>query len=323
MTSVLILGGGPDAEREISIDSAAAIYQGCLDAGFDATLLIVDRPDLDEVESWDADVVFPALHGRFGEGGGLQVLLEEAGVAYIGCRAPAARLAMDKLGTKLIASRCSIATPAACVFDPADCDCPTQAICPFDLPVVIKPVADGSSVGLHMCHTLADWHEAVARVGDDLGINPHRVYMVERLMDGREMTVSVVSSGPDEFRALPIIEISPAAGVYDFEAKYARNDTVYTPNPELADGLAGQIQGQALELCMALGVRHLARVDFMICEDTHCGVLEVNTMPGFTKSSLMPMAAAADGMSMGDLCGHLVRCAIEDHAQTKSEIPTV
>ena len=306
MTTVLILGGGPDAEREISIDSSTAIHQACLDAGFDAKLEIIDQPDLATVQSWNADVIFPALHGRFGEGGGLQVLLEQAGHAFIGSESKAARLAMDKMGTKLIASRCSIPTPAACIFDPRDIE---LGVCPFELPVVIKPVADGSSVGLHICNSQTEWHAATKAVGEDLSQNPSRVYMIERLVPGREVTVSVIADGKDMLRAFPLIEIAPAAGVYDFEAKYARTDTVYTPNPDIADEMVKEIQEQAIRLCMAIGVHHLARVDFMVSEDQHWSVLEVNTMPGFTGTSLMPMAAQADGMSIAQLCAHLVQQA--------------
>ncbi len=316
MTSVLILGGGPDAEREISIASAKAIHQACLDAGLDASLLIVDRPTLDEVQSWRADVVFPVLHGRFGEGGGLQALLEESNIAFVGCKAQASRVAMDKMGTKLIAARCGILTPAACIFDAQDIDVSGASICPLGLPVVIKPVADGSSVGLHICHDELQWKTAIKQVRTDFKAHQSRVYMVERLVEGREMTISVLADGCDHLRALPTIEIAPAQGVYDFQAKYERTDTVYTPNPDIADEARAGMADDALRLCKALGVRHLARVDFLLTDEAHWEFLEVNTMPGFTRSSLMPMAAAADSMEMPDLCAHLVRCALEDHAKT-------
>ncbi len=322
MTSVLILGGGPDAEREVSIASAKAIHQGCLDAGLDASLMIVDRPTLDQVQSWRADVVFPALHGRFGEGGGLQHLLEQCNIAFVGCKAQASRMAMDKMGTKLIAARCGILTPAACIFDAEDIDVSGASICPLGLPVVIKPVADGSSVGLHICHDEPEWNAAIEEVRADFKAHPHRVYMVERLVEGREMTVSVLGDGCDHLRTLPTIEIAPAQGVYDFQAKYERNDTVYTPDPELSDEARAGMADDALRICIALGVRHLARVDFLLTDDTHWGLLEVNTMPGFTSSSLMPMAAAADSMEMPDLCAHLVRCALEDHVKIHPGIQT-
>jgi len=312
MTRVLVLGGGPDAEREISIASATAVHQGCLDAGLDATLEIIDRPTLSKIKEWDTDVIFPALHGRFGEGGALQFLLEQSNHPFVGCKAQAARLAMDKMGTKLIASRFSIPTPAAVIFDPADTRYPNESFCPLELPVIIKPVADGSSVGLHLCNDEPQWHEAVAQIAKDLESNPNRVYMIERMVHGRELTVSMLASANGELETLPIIEISPAQGVYDFDAKYTRNDTRYTPNPDLPIHAIDGIRQHARLMSVALGVRHLARVDFLYSEDGHWALLEVNTMPGFTKSSLMPMAASANGMEMPELCAHLVECALQD-----------
>jgi len=310
MTTVLVLGGGPDAEREVSIVSAKAIHQGCLDAGLDAELLIIDQPNIDEVKSWKADVIFPALHGQFGEGGQLQALLEEAGHAFVGNRSRASRLAMDKMGTKLVALRCGLLTPAACVISDADLNDPAHAVCPFELPVVIKPIADGSSVGLSMCYTNEDWIAGLEQAKADIENHPGRVYMIERLIEAREFTVSVLEDDQGELKALPIVEIAPASGVYDFEAKYEKNDTVYTVEPELPDGMADQMAFEALRVCMALGIEHLGRVDFLGCPDGHTTMLEVNTMPGFTPTSLFPMAAKADGFLMASLCEHLVGCAV-------------
>ncbi len=310
MTTVLVLGGGPDAERDVSITSAKAIHQGCLDAGLDAELLIIDQPDIDEVKSWKGDVIFPALHGQFGEGGKLQAMLEEAGHVFVGNRSRSSRLAMDKIGTKLIASRCGILTPAACVLSDADLKDPVDAVCPFELPVVIKPIADGSSVGLSMCYSVEDWHAGLAQAKADIHEHPGRVYMIERLAQGREVTVSVIADDQGGLRALPIVEIAPANGVYDFEAKYARNDTVYTVNPELPGAMSEVLASEAIRVCIAMGIEHLGRVDFIGCPDGHTTMLEVNTMPGFTPTSLFPMAVEANGMSMAKLCGHLVGCAI-------------
>lgn len=316
MTRVLILGGGPDDERKVSIASATAVHQGCLDAGLEARLLIVDRPTLEEVRSWDVDVIFPVLHGRFGEGGTLQVLLEQAGVAFVGSRSKASRLAMDKMGTKLLAMECGVPTPMALIFEPADIDHPDESICPLQLPVVIKPVSDGSSVGLHMCTTKSDWIYAVAQVGLDLVENPRRVYMIERMIVGRELTASVLVGDSGRLEALELIEIKPAQGVYDYNAKYVRGDTVYIPKPDLPDSATNGIKAHALGVCQAVGVRHLARVDFLLCDDGSWTMLELNTMPGFTRSSLMPMAAKQSEMQLPELCAHLVHCAHKDHQST-------
>ena len=320
MTRVLILGGGPDSERDISIASATGVHRACLDAGLDSTLKIIDRPTISEIKAWDTDVVFPVVHGEFGEGGSLQTRLDRARKLYIGSGFRASKLAMDKMGTKLIAAGLSIKTPTACILDANGVVNSGPILCPLDFPVVIKPVADGSSVGLYICPDESSFHEAIDRVRDDLIAHPYRVYMIEQMVQGRELTVSVLGNEQAELEALPLIEISPADGVYDFEAKYARNDTVYTPNPDLADGIAAGMKENALRLCKALGVKHLGRVDFILQPDGQWNLLEVNTMPGFTATSLMPMAAQAIGMEMPDLCAHLVKCALSEHPSVcKSE----
>ncbi|MEX0875941.1 MAG: D-alanine--D-alanine ligase [Phycisphaerales bacterium] len=310
---MLVLGGGPDAEREVSIASATAIEIACREAGLDTRLEIIGTPDQGEVDRWDADVIFPALHGRFGEGGTLQKMLENAGKAFIGSRSQAAKLAMDKMGTKLIASRFGIPTPAAVILDPADVRNPALSFCPLQMPVVIKPVAEGSSVGLHICRDESQWRDALDAIREDLDAGPERVYMVERMVAGRELTVSVLCDAAAELIALPIVEIAPKDGVYDFRAKYQRSDTRYTVNPDLPDEIGAGIQEHALLLCVALGVRHLARVDFLYSEDGHWALLEANTMPGFTATSLLPMAAAAHGLPMPALCAHLVNAAVREH----------
>ena len=135
--------------------------------------------------------------------------------------------------------------------------------------------------------------------------------MIEQLTAGRELTASVITDPDDhsQLRALPLIEIAPKQGVYDFEAKYERNDTVYTVEPAIDPVITTEIQSKAKLICETLGVRHLARVDFLLDESGSWTMLEVNTMPGFTPTSLLPMAAGAIGLEMPMFCEHLVRCA--------------
>ncbi|MCA9303826.1 MAG: D-alanine--D-alanine ligase [Phycisphaerales bacterium] len=306
MMRVLVLGGGPDAEREISLKSSGAVHKACLESGFDAELVIVDRPSMDDVRSWVDAVVFPVLHGRFGEGGELQAMMEEADIRFVGSGSRAGKLAMDKMGTKLAAARLGIPTASAAVLDPSDVSNSAHAVCPIALPVVVKPVADGSSVGLHLCDDEAQWKAALNEVVADA----KRVYMIEQRIRGRELTVGVIGDESGGLRALPIIEIAPKEGTYNFEAKYNRSDTVYTPNPRLGPGVTEKVQEQAVSLCKAIGVRHLARVDFLAPSDgSEPMVLEVNTMPGFTASSLYPMASRASGMELPALCTHLIHLA--------------
>lgn len=301
--SVLVLAGGPDAEREISLMSASGVAEALRRGGeFSVQYREIGRLTVEQLGELPGDVVFPVLHGHFGEGGPLQDALESDGRPYVGSGPRAARLAMDKVATKLAAARLGIATAAAAILNPGD------ARCPFEGPVVIKPVHEGSSVGLHICRDEREWELSREAACADMRAHPERVYLIERaIVEGVELTVGVLDGA-----ALPVIEIRPAEGVYDYKAKYFRDDTRYVCGPELPVGVTERIQGQAAALARALGVRHLARADFILDGSGTAWLLEVNTMPGFTDHSLFPMAARHAGIETPQLCGLLVRAAWRD-----------
>lgn len=298
--SVLVLGGGPDAEHAVSLESAAAVAQALRQAGHEVHEATIGQPSLEELSAMPGDVVFPVLHGPWGEGGGLQALLERDGRSFVGSGERAARLAMDKLATKLIAAGLGVPTPRAGVLEMRA----APGGCAFDPPVVIKPIFEGSSVGLHVC---AD-QESLAKSLDSLeeGIG---TWMVEEMVAGRELTVGVMDRGRGVLEAMPIVEIKPPEGVYDYDAKYQRDDTRYVVSPKLAPGVGAVLGAHAVRTATGLGVRQLARVDFLL-DSTGVGwMLEVNTMPGFTSHSLFPMAAAGMGIEMPELVSELVACA--------------
>ncbi|MBL8888166.1 MAG: D-alanine--D-alanine ligase [Phycisphaerales bacterium] len=301
--SVLVLGGGPDAEREVSLVSSKAVAAAIERSGaFRANYQVIDRASLADLKGMSGDVVFPVLHGGWGEGGPLQDLLEEDGRPFVGCRGSAARLAMDKLATKLLAGRLGVPTQPASVYNARD------AACPFEFPVVLKPVHEGSSVGVHICRTGADWASAVDKVQADTRQHPSRVYMIEKaVLGGSELTVGMLDG-----KALPPIEIKPNVEFYDYEAKYHRNDTQYVVDPPLPSGVAGAIQTYAKQMFDGLGARHLSRVDFLLDGTGKVWLLEVNTLPGFTDHSLLPMAANRQGLPMERLCASLVEMALRD-----------
>jgi D-alanine-D-alanine ligase len=302
MKTVLVLGGGPDAEREVSLNSSKGIAEALRAGGrHKVEYRVIDRISARDLAALPGDVVFPALHGAFGEGGPLQDLLEAAGRPYVGCGPRAARLAMDKMATKLAASRAGIPTAESCVINPKD------DLLPFAAPFVVKPVHDGSSVGLHIVRTGSCWTAARAAVREDVRGNPGRVYMAERFIAGKELTVGLLDDQP-----LPVIHIAPAEGPYDYEAKYTRDDTRYYVNPTLPAGATERIQRDAVTLAEAIGVRHLARVDFILDGQGRHWLLEINTMPGFTSHSLVPMAAKNVGLEMPALCLRLVELALRD-----------
>jgi D-alanine-D-alanine ligase len=307
---VLVLGGGPDAERPVSLASAGAVSAALAEAGYEVNAQTIDRPTAAEVSAMPGDVVFPALHGSFGEGGPMQDILEADGRPYVGAGPLASRLAMDKLATKAVAHRLGIPTPDATIFDIRD------GVCPFPWPVVLKPVHDGSSVGVHLCFNQQQWTIARQRVVEDIRARPGRVYMIERACVGRELTVGLLDGG-----ALPLIEITAAEGFYDYDAKYERDDTSYTIEPEVPAAVAKSVADWAQRLAGELGVRHLGRVDFMLDGDGRPWLLEINTIPGFTGHSLVPMAAARVGLDMPALCARLVELALRDGRSSSVKQP--
>lgn len=299
MTTVLVLGGGPDAERAVSVKGATAVAAALRASGdFDARAEIIDTIDLGALRAMPGEVVWPLLHGPWGEGGPMQSLLEADRRPFVGSGARAARLAMDKIATKIIAAKLAVPTADAALLNPAD------AACPFDLPVVVKPTHEGSTIGLSICRTEAQWRAAHERAR-----SAGRSHMIERLIPGREITAPVLERA-GRLQPLPLIEIRPAGDLYDYEAKYDRDDTTYLVGPALEPSTASLATSATLRLCEALGVRGLARADFIVTDAGEPMFLEINSMPGFVDHSLLPMAARAAGLEFPALCAAIVREAV-------------
>lgn len=300
---VMVLAGGPDREREVSLQSGEGIANGLREAGHDVTVRDIGPGDftcLDEFESSGGDVIFPALHGSWGEGGPLQAILEQRGLPFVGCGYFAADLCMDKVRTKAAAREAGIPTAAFELLNKND-------PCSLKLPLVIKPVREGSSIDLKICHT----QEEVDAGRDDL-FQRHGQLMFEQFISGSELTIGVIGDveHPQGRRALPIIQIVPATAFYDYQAKYVRDDTQYRFDIDLPGELLLQLALWAEQAFDVLGGRDLSRVDFMVDKQTHeARLLEVNTLPGFTSHSLLPMAANHAGMPMAKLVDHLVKLA--------------
>lgn len=308
MNTVLVLAGGPDSEREVSLTSARAVATALEASGrFNVNHQVIDRLGSAELRSLSGDIVWPVLHGPFGEGGPMQDLLEQDGRPYVGCGPAAARLAMDKVASKSFAARAGLDVKPTAILNPRETGRP------FPLPVVVKPIFEGSTIGLFICRTEAQWqhaYEATKASG--------RPSMVEPYVKGRELTLGMIAERPGAatFRALPLIEIVPAEGLYDYEAKYTRDDTKYLMNPELGEPLRNRLIEGMRTLSREMNLRHLCRADFILDDESRAWFLEVNTMPGFTGHSLVPMAAASVGLEMPSLCAHLVECALESAGES-------
>lgn len=312
LPTVLVLGGGPDAEREVSIKSSTAIAAGLNASGrFDARLEIIDTIDSAWLSAQKADLIFPYLHGPWGEGGPLQDILERDGRAYVGTDARGARTAMDKIASKFFAAEIGVPTAPAWMLNLRDPVCPTK------LPVIIKPVHEGSTIGLHVCTSRGEFSKAVEAIEKETrerlqqGLSP-RPYMIEPKIGGdtraRELTVGIVGKS-----ALPVIEIAPKDGLYDYQAKYIRDDTRYLVEGQdlnLPEPVIKKVKKHTQRLFKAMGLRHVARADYLLDRDGALWFLEINTTPGFTDHSLVPKAAAAMGLAMPELCAKLAEMAL-------------
>lgn len=283
--NVTVVMGGTTSEREVSLRSGACIAKGLADAGCAVHGVVIDEDSIAGKIPAGTEAVFIALHGGYGENGGIQADLDRMGVPYTGPGARASAIAIDKLATKEILRKSGVLTPAGALVG-------ESGAVPEGLsfPLAVKPRADGSSVGLTCPCGEAQWAEAVAKAaGMGEGV------IAEEYVDGREWTVGIIAG-----RALPVIEIAPKSGVYDYGSKYTKGATTYTPLDDTP--LTLKCQEAAIRAFEAIGARSLSRVDFKVTGDGRCYALEVNTVPGFTETSLVPKAAAKAGMSFPETC---------------------
>lgn len=291
--NIAVFLGGPSAEREVSLRSGAAVA---------AALRTRGRPvvEIDPSGSWSLpagiDVVFLALHGTYGEDGTVQAELERLGVPYTGCGVEASRVAFDKAETKHRLLAAGVPTAPFTVVERADAPWPAG----WRPPVVLKPVRQGSSVGLQFVDRVEDWPAALAAAlaHDD-------TVLVEERILGREVTVGIL-----EDRALPLVEVRPRSGAYDYQSKYTRGATQYLCPAPFDPAVTARLQAAGLEAFRAVGGRDYARVDVMVAADGSPSVLEVNTLPGMTETSLLPMAAAAAGLDFTGLCERMIALAL-------------
>lgn len=285
--------GGPSAERDVSLRSGAAVVTALRQAGYTVHAVDVTARALDIPAGVEA--VFIALHGAYGEDGGVQAELRRRGLPFTGPGENASRVAIDKEATKRLAERHGVPTAAFEVLRPGE----TRTLA---LPVVVKPACEGSSIGVHRVLNEADWEAAIA----DTWRHDARA-IVERYIPGRELTVGVL----DEL-ILPAVEIVAPDGWYDYGAKYTAGACQYRVPAPLDDATTEAARHWARRTFDALGCRGVSRVDFRLDPAGSLFMLEVNTIPGFTETSLLPKAAAQAGISFGDLCARLLSRAACD-----------
>ncbi|NLB56032.1 MAG: D-alanine--D-alanine ligase [Lentisphaerae bacterium] len=291
LKKIAVAMGGVSSERPVSLKSGTAVLRALIQAGYDA--FEFDITDTNPILPDGADAVFITLHGAFGEDGQVQKLFDDLLIPYTGSGAASSRLAFDKAATKDVLVKHQISTPAYTVLREVP-DTP-----PLPLPLVVKPLLQGSSFGVHRVFNESEW-----RVACTDALSYDKRVLVEGLIEGKELTVGIVSD-----TVLPVLEIKAPGGCYDYNAKYTVGTTEYIVPAKIEDSLSELCKTLAWDTYNALGCRGLGRVDIMLDTEGHPFVLELNTIPGFTETSLLPKAALAAGISFVDLCKMIIDLA--------------
>lgn len=301
-TRVGVLLGGRSGEREISLVTGGKVAEALGGRGFTVVTYDTDNSSLCSLLSDPPECVFVALHGRWGEDGCIQGLLEVGGVPYVGSGVLASALAMSKVHTKRLFADAGIPSPEWFVC--RDGECADDVLGRIRPPLVVKPAEEGSALGV-----------SIVRAADDVGAALEHAagfageVMVERFVEGVELTVAVLGNDPP--KALPVIEIVPAGEWYDFEAKYTPGMSEHVIPARVPAGQLEEAARLGVAAHRALGCRDLSRVDMIADASGGLWVLEVNTIPGLTPTSLFPDAARAAGITFDELCERLVGMALD------------
>jgi D-alanine-D-alanine ligase len=297
-----VLFGGRSAEHDISIMSGSGVLAALKSKGVDAHVFDPAERSIAELAAEKFDRVFIALHGRYGEDGSMQGVLEQLNIPYTGSGVMASAIAMDKIFTKRIWQTHGISTPGYAVLNAqSDLAAITQNL---GLPLIMKPPHEGSTIGITKVNTAAEMQQAYT-----LAAQFDEVVLAEEFIEGREFTIAVLGRGEQAY-ALPIIEIVAPDGNYDYQNKYFTDDTQYLCPAPLDAVLTTEIQQMAVEAYRALDCEGWARIDVLVRNsDQRPFLLEINTSPGMTGHSLVPMAAKATGMSYEDLCVEILKTA--------------
>ncbi|MFP8967134.1 D-alanine--D-alanine ligase [Pokkaliibacter sp. CJK22405] len=301
---VAVLMGGPSAEREVSLKSGAAVLAGLLEAGVDAFALeLPAQPQkmLPALQAAQFDTAFIVVHGRGGEDGKLQAVLEALGKGYTGSDVAASALAMDKWRTKLVWNAVGIPTkPAQLVNAQTDALALVESL---GLPLAIKPVHEGSSVGLRKVSTIESLQEAL-----ELALEYDDMVMAEPWVTGKELTVGILND-----QVLPTISLTTPHEFYDYDAKYLADDTCYNFDTGLDIAEQAQLAATCRQAFDVIGCKGWGRIDIMVDSEGLPWLLEVNTVPGMTDHSLIPMAARKAGLEMPALVVEILSTAIAAH----------
>ncbi len=295
--TIQVLSGGVGHEREIALvtgESVAAALQG----SFPVTLQVLDKAELPTTLDPGSDVVFPALHGEFGEDGTLQSLLEENGFAYAGSDARASRLCIQKSATKKVAEAAGVGVVPGRLIRVGALTPPPALVDELGPDLVVKPDDKGSSIGLYLVEGSAELEGVLDKLipGE---------WLVEKRIHGRELSVGILHG-----EAMGVVELLPESGVYDYKSKYTAGKTRYRFPAELEDELENRVRSWSETVFAHCGCRDFGRADFMLSAEGDLCFLEINTLPGLTPMSLLPKSASCCGFSFSDLVKELVLPAL-------------
>lgn len=336
---IAVIFGGISTERNVSLTGGKAVIKALkekghdilpIDPAFGADCLISDdelinpsvMPTLEELKKYspkllidcvnskhfdEVDAAFIVLHGKYGEDGTIQALLELRGIPYTGSNVKASSISIDKISSKMMFIAAGIPTPQFMVVSPKNYhnyEFFEEIRDTLGKDIVIKPNDQGSTIGITILDSgnLDDIHDAIVEAS-----KYSKYVLVEQFIDGREITAGIVGG-----EALPIIEIVPESGFYDYEHKYSKGKTEYVCPAEISDDITEFTQNVALSVYQAIGCSGFSRVDFRLDEDGQPYCLEINTIPGFTETSLVPKAAAEVGIDFPELCERIIEIALED-----------
>ncbi len=307
---IAVLMGGPSSERDISLKSGKAVEKALREAGLKVVAVEVNEDIEEKLKEARAEIAFLALHGKYGEDGTIQELLDRWGIIYTGSGVEASRTAFDKIASKKVFLKEGIATPAFCVQgkgDKAEKPLSRFSFPPvIKNPLVIKPAREGSTIGISIVGREEEYQAAL-----DKAFQYDERLLVEEYIDGREVTVGILNGSP-----LPVIEILPRREFFDFEAKYTEGLTDFKVPAPLPRDLYQETQSLALKAHRVLGCRGMSRVDMKVSSSGKAYVLEVNTIPGMTPLSLLPRAARAAGISFPQLCCRLIEMALKKNSNS-------
>lgn len=302
---ITVLYGGPSAEREVSLVSGKAVIDGLRSMGHEVFASDISPADLSGLDH-PADVIFPVLHGQFGESGELQAILEQRGLPFVGSGAKASRLGMNKVETKRVWECAGLPTPPYRVLRRGDAIPEAPGSC------VVKAIDSGSSIDVYVCKAPAEL-PAQAKQAIEKVLSRHEEALVEQFIDGVELTVGLLEEKP-----LAPIRIVPKRDFFDYEAKYKANDTEHRFDTGLPADVVETCRELARKANEVVGARDLARIDIMLDKAHYPYLLEINTLPGFTPKSLLPEAAKHAGIEFGALVDRLVRRAHQRHKTSKA-----